>query len=139
MDLTSDDKNNMQLDPKYIPRPITNDRLSSSFCIPIGMDIVYASNLIYTLRSTSGRFPSFHQILENEKLLLVLLDRDRVIIYLDRLPEMDIVIQRERPIKCLNREKLGEHALFAFDETKRALAVCAQTKVSLTILSAETC
>lgn len=73
---------------------------------------------------------SFHQILENDKLLLVLLDRDKVSIYLDRLPEMDIAIQRERRIKCLNREKLGEGALFAFDETKRALVVCAPTKVS---------
>ena len=43
---------------------------------------------------------------------------------------MDIVIQHERPNKCFNREKLGEGALFAFDETKRALVVCARTKVS---------
>ncbi|KAI0280129.1 hypothetical protein BGY98DRAFT_965783 [Russula aff. rugulosa BPL654] len=113
MDLTSDDKHNMQLDPKYIPRPITNDRLSPSFCIPIDMDI------------------AFHQILESDKLLLVLLDRDKVSIYLDRIPEMDNAIQRERPNKCLNREKLGEGALFAFDETKRALVVCAPTKLQL--------
>jgi hypothetical protein len=78
---------------------------------------------------TLGRFSSFHQILENDKLLLVMLDRDKVSIYLDRLPEMDVVI-RERPNKCLNREKLGEGALFAFDETRRALVVCAPTKVS---------
>ncbi len=85
--------------------------------------------ILCALCSTLGRFPSFHQILENEKLLLILLDRDRIIIYLDRLLEMDTVIQRERPIKCLSREKLGEGALFAFDETKRALVVCAPTKV----------
>jgi hypothetical protein len=42
---------------------------------------------------------------------------------------MDNAIQRERPNKSLNREKLGEGALFAFDETKRALVVCAPTKV----------
>jgi hypothetical protein len=79
---------------------------------------------------TLVRFCSFHQILENDKLLLVLLDRDKVSIYLDRLPEMDIVVQRERPNKCLNRERLGEGALFAFDETKRTLVACAPTKVS---------
>src|SRR6266849_1774071 len=130
MDLTSDDRHNMQLDPEYIPRPITNDRVSPSFCIPIDMDIAYASNLICALSSNLRALCSFYQILENDKLLLVLLDRDKVSIYLDRLPEMDIVIQRERPNKCLNREKLGEGALFAFDETKRALVVCAPTKVS---------
>ena len=79
---------------------------------------------------TLQRIISFHQILENDKLLLVLLDRDNFSIYLDRLPEMDVVIQRERPNKFLNREKLGEGVLFSFDETKRALVVCASTKVS---------
>jgi len=100
----------------------------------------FASQLAWILRTrltiyvpfaqTLGRFCSFHQIIENDRLLLVLLDRDKVSIYLDRLLEMDIVIQRERPNKCLNRERLGEGALFAFDETKRALVVCARTKVS---------
>ena len=84
----------MELDPIYIPRPITNDRLFPSFCIPIGMDIAYASNLILyavPFAQTLGRFCSFHQILENDKLLLVLLDRDKVSIYLDQLPGMDII------------------------------------------------
>jgi len=31
IDLPIDDKHNMQLDPKYIPTPTINDRLSSSF------------------------------------------------------------------------------------------------------------
>jgi hypothetical protein len=33
MDLTSDDKLNMELDPRYIPTPTINDRLSSSFLL----------------------------------------------------------------------------------------------------------
>jgi hypothetical protein len=81
-------------------------------------------------RSNLGRIFSFHQILENEKILLVLFDRDRVFIYLERLLELDNAIQGERPVKCLNLEKLGEGALFSFDEIKRALVVCAPTKVS---------
>jgi hypothetical protein len=36
---------------------------------------------------------------------------------------------RGKPIKLLNREKLGEDVLFAFDETKRVLVVCASVKV----------
>jgi hypothetical protein len=73
---------------------------------------------------------SFYQILEYEKLLLILLDQDRMVIYLERLIEMDVAIQRNRPVKGLSREKLGNDVLFAFDETQRALAVCASTKVS---------
>ncbi|KAI9437151.1 hypothetical protein H4582DRAFT_2058133 [Lactarius indigo] len=113
MDLTSEDKHSMQLDPKYVPTPTINDRLSSSFCL-----------------STSARI-AFYQLLENEKLLLVLANRDRFLVYLERLPVLDIAIQRGRPIKSLNRDKLGRGVLFAFDETKRTLAVCASTKLQL--------
>jgi hypothetical protein len=81
------------------------------------------------LRSTLRRFRSFYQILENEKLLFILLDPDQVVIYIDHLPAMNLTIQRDRAVKCLNREKLGDKFLFAFDETKRALVVCASAKV----------
>ena len=78
------------------------------------------------------KFCSFYQLLENGKLLLVLLDRDRAAIYLERLPVMNAAIWRDRPIKSLNREKLGEEAPFAFDEANRSLAVCSSSKVFLT-------
>jgi len=113
MDLPSDDKHNMQLDPKYIPQPTVNNRLSSAFHLPIGVDI------------------AFCQVLESEKLLLILVDPVRVTIYLERLPAMDMAIQRHRPVKVLNREKLEQDILFAYDETKRSLAVCAPTKLHL--------
>ncbi|KAI0302897.1 hypothetical protein B0F90DRAFT_1935607 [Multifurca ochricompacta] len=113
MDLTSDDKQTIQLDPKHIPNPTVNGRLSSAFYLPIGVDI------------------AFYQLLENEKLLLVLTDRDKIAIYLERPPAMNMAIQRDKPIKSLNREKLGEDVLFAFDEAKRALAVCAPMKLQL--------
>jgi hypothetical protein len=58
-----------------------------------------------------------------------MVDRDKIAIYLERLPVMSMAIQRDRPIKSLNRERLGQDVLFAFDETKRALAVCASVKV----------
>ena len=41
---------------------------------------------------------------------------------------MDTAV-RGRPIKLLNHEKLGEDVLFAFDESKRVLVVCASVKV----------
>jgi len=49
MDLTSDDKHDMQLDPKYIPNPAVNDRLSTGFYVPITMNIAYGSDLVTSL------------------------------------------------------------------------------------------
>jgi len=135
MDITSDDKHNMQLNPDYIPSPAVNERLSSKFSIPISMNIVYGLILSCRYRCTSWTFRRFYQILEHGTLLLVLLDRNRVSIYLDRPHAMDMAIQRDSPIKSLNREKLGEDVLFAFDETKRSLAVCASTKVILVLFA----
>ena len=74
-------------------------------------------------------FLSFYQLLENEKLLLVLASRDKFLIYLERLPVLDAAIQRGKPIKSLNRDRLGRGVLFSLDEAKRSLAVCASTKV----------
>jgi len=70
---------------------------------------------------------SFCQILEKEKILVVLRDQNKVYIYLERLSTIGMDIQRNTPVKSLQR--LGEDVLFAFDETTRALAVCASKKV----------
>lgn len=129
MNFTSADKQNMQLNPKHIPSPTVNERLSYSFHVSIGMEIAYGSTFVALLTTPHKTLLSFCQILENEKLLLVLIDRDRVSIYLDRLAAIDMAIRRNRPIKAFNREKLGQDVLFAFDESKRVLAVCSSTKV----------
>jgi hypothetical protein len=67
--------------------------------------------------------------LENEKFLLVLANREKFFIFLERLPVLDMAIQRGKPIKSLNRDRLGQDVLFSFDEVKRVLAICASTKV----------
>lgn len=129
LNLTADDKHSMQLDSRHIPSPTVNDRLSSTFLLPLGMDIAYGVHMILTSSRNSNIFPlSFCRILENEKLLLVLVSRDNVSIFLDRFPAMEMAV-RGKPIKHLNREKLGDDVLFAFDETKRVLVVCASVKV----------
>jgi hypothetical protein len=79
---------------------------------------------------TVGSLFSFHRLLDNEKLLLVLADRDKHSIYLESLAGLDAAIARGRTIKTLNRDKMGEDVLFAYDEVKRTLAVCAPAKVS---------
>jgi hypothetical protein len=66
----------------------------------------------------------------NERLLLVLADREKLSIYYERLSAMDGAIQRGKAIKTLNRDRMGEDALFAYDEAKRMLTVCASAKVS---------
>jgi hypothetical protein len=73
-------------------------------------------------------FLSLYQLLENGKLLLVLAHRDKIYVFLERLQELDAEIRR-KPIKTLDRDKLGRGVLFAYDETKRTLAVYASTKV----------
>ena len=78
---------------------------------------------------------SFYQFLENERLLLVLAYQDKFLVYLERLPALDMAIQRGRPIKSLSHDKLGQGVLFSFDESKRTLAVCASTKVPVVIHS----
>ncbi len=61
MNLSSDDKQNMQLDFDHIPGPIVNDRLSSRFHVPTAMDIAYESDFVilsptsYKVRSDSVR------------------------------------------------------------------------------------
>jgi len=44
IDLTSDDKERMKLDPKHLPIPIVNDRRSDQFYLPLGLRIVYGSS-----------------------------------------------------------------------------------------------
>jgi len=136
MDLTSDDKHNMQSNPKHVPNPVVSDRRSVTFHLPLGLQIVYESDVlqlfVYQLKLL---FVSFHRPLENERLLLVLADRDKHAIYLERLTEMDAAVQRAKAIKTLNRKKAGEDVLFSYDEGKRMLAVCASAKVGPDVFS----
>jgi hypothetical protein len=125
--LTTDDQHSMQLDVKHVPNPTLNDRLSSNFQLPVGVDIAYGFDNDDFVASLT--FPiRYCQILENERLLLILANQENVYIYLDRFPAMGTAV-RGRPIKLLKREKLGRDVLFTFDETKRVLVVCASVKV----------
>ncbi|KAN0136110.1 hypothetical protein V8E53_005970 [Lactarius tabidus] len=105
MDLTRDDRHNMQLDPNHIPTPSINGRFSPSFRLSTSMESTY------------------YQLLENERLLLVIAHQDKFLVYLEHLPALDMAIQRRKPIKSLSRDKLGQGVLFSFDESKRTLAL----------------
>jgi hypothetical protein len=62
LDLTSDDKHSMQLNSKHIPKPITSDRRSAVFHLPIGPSIVYESNF---LNRSFLHFKQLFQLLSN--------------------------------------------------------------------------
>ncbi|KAF8260139.1 hypothetical protein EI94DRAFT_1897819 [Lactarius quietus] len=113
MDLTREDRQSMQLNNKHIPTPTINHRFSSSFNLPPWAEL------------------HFYRLLENEKFLLVLANQEKFFIFLERLPGLDMAIQRGKWIKSLNRDRLGQNVMFAFDEEKRVLAVCASTKLQL--------
>jgi hypothetical protein len=68
-------------------------------------------------------------LLENERLLLVLADRDTLSIYLESLTGMDAALQGPRAIQTFYRNKMGEDVLFAYDEVKRMLVACAAKEV----------
>lgn len=69
------------------------------------------------------------QLLEGEKLLLVVADRaGNLNVYFERLAGMDGAIARGRG-KPLNREKIGQEFLLAYDESKKMLAVVSSDKV----------
>ncbi|KAH9164611.1 hypothetical protein EDB89DRAFT_2247116 [Lactarius sanguifluus] len=134
MDVSSEDKHNMQLNRKHIPHPTVNTKLSSRFNIPIGLDIAYESCVTVPLSLSLSPHFSFHHLLENGKLLLVLVNRERFTVYLARPDAMHAAV-RGNPLKNLNRDKLGlggdSDILFAFDEAKRMLAVCSSVKLQL--------
>ena len=46
MNLTSDDKQNMQSNPKHVPNPVVSDRRSVAFHLPLGLQIVYESDIL---------------------------------------------------------------------------------------------
>lgn len=42
---------------------------------------------------------------------------------------MDGAISRQKPIKVLHRDKIGQEFILAYEESKRMLVLCASTKV----------
>ena len=68
-------------------------------------------------------------MLEGERLLLVITDHTgNLNVYLESLAGMDAAISRGRG-KPLNREKIGQEFLLAYDESKKMLAVVSSDKV----------
>ncbi|PPQ72320.1 hypothetical protein CVT26_007277 [Gymnopilus dilepis] len=115
-ELTSEDRQNLQLDPTCIPTPAVNERLSFSFNLPPEYGILHA------------------QLLPESKLLLLVDDRkDTILVFCDTLSQIGNAVKGRRSRKQIRREKTGQDVLIAFDEGKRMLAICAASKFLLYI------
>ncbi|KAI6143616.1 hypothetical protein BKA82DRAFT_3983845 [Pisolithus tinctorius] len=113
MSLTEQDKHSLQLDASIVPSP--HFRFKYEFRLAQGYTILRA------------------QLLEGEKLLLIVLDRvGNLMVYLDRLTAIDAIISQGRG-KSLNREKIGQDFVLAFDESKRMLSIVSSDKLLLHI------
>ncbi|KAI6143614.1 hypothetical protein BKA82DRAFT_127237 [Pisolithus tinctorius] len=113
MSLTEQDKHDVQLDASIIPSP--RFRFEHKFRLTQGYTVLRA------------------QLLEGEKLLLIVTDRvGNLTVYLDHLTAIDAAIARGRG-KILNREKIGQDFVLAFDESKRMLSIVSSDKLLLHI------
>jgi len=113
MHLTTQDQHELQLDPIKVPSPHFKE--SYTFQLPVGFSI------------------SHSQLLEGDRLLLVLIDRNANLhLHLDRLNNIENSIGRERG-KMLHRNKIGDEFLLAFDESQAMLAVISCDKLQLNV------
>ncbi|KAI5998966.1 hypothetical protein F5J12DRAFT_928807 [Pisolithus orientalis] len=109
MNVTEEDKHNLQLDPSSIPSP--RFPFQHQFELPPGHTILRA------------------QFLEGERLLLVVADRvGSIFVYLETLAAVFGVIQRKGRKLLLKREKIGQDVHLAFDESRRMLGVVSSDK-----------
>ncbi len=79
----------------------------------------------------ANRASSYFHLLPSSRSLLI--TRDRVgdcSIYLSSIATLHDAIGK-RPTKLLKRDKIGENIIFSYDETKRILAICNVSGVSV--------
>jgi hypothetical protein len=83
----------------------------------------------------------YAHLLEGDRILVGLVDsQGNVMIFLDKLNRIDATIRNKSPAKFFHQDKIGQTCLFAFDESKRMLAVYASARVctfSSTLISLE--
>ncbi|KAL4067444.1 hypothetical protein V8B97DRAFT_1873723 [Scleroderma yunnanense] len=113
MNLTEEDQHDLQLNPSFIPSP--HFRFDYKFWLHQEYTIIHA------------------QLLPAEKILLILADRLKNLnVYLESLTSIDGAIRRSCG-KVLNREKIGQEFVLAFDESRRMLSVVSSDKLLLHI------
>ncbi|KAF8488922.1 hypothetical protein F5888DRAFT_1622603, partial [Russula emetica] len=107
--LRADQKHNLH-DPSYVPTPMINYRLSQSF------------------RASSDTVVKYAHLLEGRILVGLVDSQGNIMIFLDKLSRIDSAIKSKSHAKFFHRDKIGQTCLFAFDESKRMLAVYASAR-----------
>ena len=127
--LRTEQKHNLQLDPSFVPTPILNERLSQSFRVSSDTIVKCVCNQLVFFRFLSSLLRYAH-LLEGDRILVGLVDaQGNVIIFLDKLSRIDTAIKNKSHAKFFHQDKIGQTCLFAFDESKRMLAVYASARV----------
>ena len=131
MSLTEQDKHDLQLNPSTIPSP--RFRFEHVFQLPQGYTIICVCPILK--RQPLNRLGSRRaQLLPSDRLLLIVADRlGNLTVYLESLTGIDGAVSRRRG-KQLNREKIGQDFVLAFDESKRMLSVVSSDKVRIPVL-----
>ncbi|KAI0751603.1 hypothetical protein C8Q80DRAFT_1158351 [Daedaleopsis nitida] len=108
LELTQVDSQRMRVqeDSKHVPTPVVHAQSAASFTLPTDTTVLYM------------------HLLSNGRFMVVTRERTKdCSIYLSPLNTIDAALRR-RPLKILKRDKVGEHFLYAYDESKRMFAVC---------------
>lgn len=114
--LSTEDQQALQLDHTHIPALREQPRFSYSFKLPLKHRI------------------RLMQLLAHDRCLLIVDDGgDKFHIYLGELRALGGATGNRRPMKVLDRAKLGADSIFSFDETTRLLSLCARQRLLLHI------
>ncbi|KAF9016568.1 hypothetical protein BDZ89DRAFT_1075488 [Hymenopellis radicata] len=113
LQIAQDHQQTMKMDPSFVPNPHVADRFNHSFEMPLSHRILY-----------------FH-VVEGGKLLLIVGDGSNVSVYFESGYSLQNAIAHRRSKKVVHEDKLEHNLLFAFDERKRMLLICAPTKLQL--------
>ncbi|TFY70647.1 hypothetical protein EVG20_g2357 [Dentipellis fragilis] len=114
--LSTEERHELQLDRKFVPKPVADTKQAIQFEIRTHCVVRYV------------------QLLENNRVLVILITRNglgEVEIYLEDPAFINSAISKGKAKKKFHTEKIGDGILFAFDESKRNLAVCGSSKLQL--------
>ncbi|KAJ7066394.1 hypothetical protein C8F01DRAFT_1123111 [Mycena amicta] len=115
--LTSDDQHTAQLDDTFVPTPHVSRGPASTFNLKLDHRILHA------------------QLLEKDRLLLILADAALLYIYHESVSVVEHAISRGRhgAKSVFHRDKIGVDVIFAYDEQKRMLSLCSASSLRLHI------
>ncbi|KAF7309973.1 VWFA domain-containing protein [Mycena indigotica] len=116
LQLTTDDQHKAQLESNFVPTP-HQSRDVQTFDLSLDSRILHA------------------QLLEKERLLMVLVDTERLCIYHEPLSAIHHAISRGRDgaKRAIYRDKIGRDVIVAYDEQKKMLSVCSASNLLLHI------